>query len=83
MMGKKRLVIGLPDAMARLQAKIFGLLPVKIFSMDNYLSLQVDSVCACNGLEALGITPHSVEGIMPAHFADRPYDTLRQTARRS
>ncbi|MDQ5911138.1 MAG: Complex subunit family protein [Pseudomonadota bacterium] len=83
MMGKKRMVIGLPDAMARLQAKIFGLLPVKIFSMDNYLSLQVDSVCACNGLEALGITPHSVEGIMPAHFADRPYDTLRQTARRS
>ncbi len=83
MMGKKRLVVGLPDAMARLQAKIFGMLPVKIFSMDNYLSLQVDSVCSCNGLEALGITPHSVEGIMPAHFADRPYDTLRQTARRS
>lgn len=83
MLGKKRLVVGLPDALAQLQAKIFGLLPVKIFTMDNYLSLQVDSVCACNGLEALGITPHSVEGIMPAHFAEHPYDTLRQAARRS
>jgi NADH dehydrogenase len=83
MLGKKRLVVGLPDSLARLQAKIFGLLPVKIFTMDNYLSLQVDSVCSCNGLEALGITPHSVEGIMPAHFADHPYDTLRQAARRS
>lgn len=83
MLGKKRLVVGLPDVLARLQAKIFGMLPVKIFTTDNYLSLQVDSVCSCNGLEALGITPHSVEGIMPAHFADHPYDTLRQTARRS
>ena len=83
MLGKKRLVVGLPDSLAQLQAKIFGLLPVKIFTMDNYLSLQVDSVCSCNGLEALGITPHSVEGIMPAHFAEHPYDTLRQAARRS
>ena len=76
-------MVGLPDSLAQLQAKIFGLLPVKIFTMDNYLSLQVDSVCSCNGLEALGITPHSVEGIMPAHFAEHPYDTLRQAARRS
>jgi len=83
MLGKKRLVVGLSDSLAQLQAKIFGLLPVKIFTMDNYLSLQVDSVCSCNGLEALGITPHSIEGIMPAHFADHPYDTLRQAARRS
>jgi NADH dehydrogenase len=83
MLGKKRLILGLSDGMAQLQAKIFGLLPVKLFTTDNYLSLQVDSVCSCNGLEALGITPHSVEGIMPAHFADRPYDALRQAARRN
>ncbi len=82
MLGKKRLVVGLPDSLAQLQAKLFGLLPVKIFTLDNYLSLQADSVCACNGLEALGIVPRSVEGIMPAHFAEHPYDTLRQAARR-
>ena len=82
MLGLKRRVVGLPDSLARLQAKIFGMLPVKIFTMDNYLSLQVDSICSSNGLEALGITPHSVEGIMTAHFADDPYDTLRQAARR-
>jgi uncharacterized protein YbjT (DUF2867 family) len=86
MLGKKRLVVGLPDALARLQAKIFGMLPVKIFTTDNYLSLQVDSVCGCNGFEELGITTHSVEGIMPLHFANktqrRRYDALRQAARR-
>lgn len=83
MLGISRLVLGLPDNLAQVQAKIFGLLPVKIFTMDNYLSLQVDSVSANNGLTALGITPHSVEGIMPAHFATHPYDALRQGARRS
>jgi len=82
MLGKKRCVVGLPDSLARLQAKIFGVLPVKIFTTDNYLSLQVDSVCSCNGLEALGIVPRSVEGVMPAHFADDRYDKLRQAARR-
>jgi len=86
MMGLKRLVVGLPDSLARLQAKIFGMLPVKIFTMDNYLSLQVDSVCACNGLEALGITPCSVEGIMGPYFGNQTqrqrYDALRQGAGR-
>jgi NADH dehydrogenase len=86
MLGLKRRVVGLPDALARLQAKILGMLPVKLFTMDNYLSLQVDSVCACNGLEALGITPCSVEGIMAPYFGNQHqrqrYDALRQTAGR-
>jgi NADH dehydrogenase len=86
MLGLKRWVVGLPDGLARLQGKIFGMLPVKIFTTDNYLSLQVDSVCTCNGLEALGITPHSVDSIMPLHFAGkmqrRRYDSLRREARR-
>ncbi|MDG4551464.1 MAG: complex I NDUFA9 subunit family protein [Candidatus Contendobacter sp.] len=86
MLGLKRRVVGLPDGLARLQAKILGMLPVKLFTMDNYLSLQVDSVCACNGLEALGITPRSVEGIMAPYFGNQRqrqrYDALRQTAGR-
>jgi len=86
MLGLKRLVVGLPDSLARLQGKIFGMLPVKLFTTDNYLSLQVDSVCACNGLEALGITPRSVESIMPMHFANKTkrglYDAFRRAARR-
>jgi uncharacterized protein YbjT (DUF2867 family) len=86
MLSLKRWIIGLPDSLARLQAKVFEKLPVKIFSTDNYLSLQVDSVCSCNGLEELGITPHSVEGVMPMHFANKTqrgrYDAFRRSARR-
>lgn len=87
MLGLERRVIGLPDGLARLQARIFGMLPVKIFTTDNYLSLQVDSVCGCNGLEELGIAPHSVEGVMGRYFADqsprRRYDALRREAGRT
>lgn len=87
MLGLKRVVVGLPDGLARLQAKLLGLLPVKVFTTDNFLSLQVDSVCGRNGLAELGITPHSVESIMQMYFADktqrRRYDVLRQFARRN
>ena len=87
MLGLKRKVIGLPDGLARLQAKVLGLLPVKIFTTDNFLSLQVDSVCGRDGLAELGITPHSVESIMQMYFADesqrRRYDFLRQFAGRN
>ena len=86
MLGLKRWIVAMPDVLARLQGKIFDHLPVKLFTTDNYLSLQVDSVCSCNGLEALGITPSSVEGIMPMHFASKTqrgrYDGLRKVARR-
>ena len=86
MMSLKRRVIGLPDSLAQLQARLFGLLPRKIFTMDNYLSLQADSVCDHNGLDALEITPHSIEGIMGYHFGHhfqrRRYDALRQVAGR-
>ena len=40
----KRIVIPLPNALSKLQAYIFESLPGKIFTMDNYNSLQVDSI---------------------------------------
>jgi NADH dehydrogenase len=84
MLGVKRTIIALPDGLARLQAKILGLF--KVFTTDNYLSLQVDSVCTKNGLQELGITPHSVESVMARYFAGknerRRYDALRKEASR-
>ena len=87
MLGLKRYVVGMPDSLTRFQAKIMDRLPIKLFTTDNLLSLQVDSVSSNNGLEALGITPRSVESIMPMYFAyqtqRRHYDALRRAARRS
>ena len=44
--GRNIKVIELSDRMSRWQARIFDFSPIKLFSTDNYLSLQVDSICA-------------------------------------
>lgn len=44
-MNKKLKVIGLNDGLSKLQASILQFIPGKPFSMDNYKSLKVDSVC--------------------------------------
>ena len=58
-------VIGLGDAMSRLQAKILGMMPGKPFTMDNYNSLQQPSVCTHNGLQQLGIKATDMDIIIP------------------
>ena len=66
--GRRRLIVGLGDGLSRLQARVLELLPGKPFSIDNYLSTQVDSVCSINGLERLGIAPCSVESVVPGYL---------------
>ena len=87
LIGRKRLIVGLPDGLARLQARIFEYLPGQPFTRDNYNSMQRDSVCRIDGLAALGITPHSVEAIMSRHFHHQDarayrYDAMRRQAGR-
>lgn len=72
LIGCKRLIVGLSDTWSRRQAKLFERLPGQPFTTDNYLSMQVDSVCWTDGLAALGIESHSVEAIMPRHFQQQP-----------
>jgi len=69
----KRIVIGLPGFLSRLQARLLGILPTKPFTMDNYRSLQTDSTCTENGFNELGITPHSIESIVPRYLANDSY----------
>lgn len=85
LIGRKRLVWGLSDGLARLQGKIFEKLPGQPFTTDNYLSLQVDSVCSSNGFAAIGIAPKSVEAIVPHYFAGgrrARYGRFRSASRR-
>ena len=87
LIGRKRLIVGLPDGLARLQARIFEHLPGQPFTTDNYNSMQRDSVCRSDGLAALGIVPHSVEAIMSRHFQHQDarayrYEAMRRLAGR-
>src|ERR1700693_1819863 len=58
--GRRRWIVGLPDAVARMQALAMDFVPGRPFSSDNYRSLAVDSVCTENGLARLGIKPQSM-----------------------
>ncbi len=83
--GNRRRVLALPDWLARIQARVMGLLPGTPFSMDNFRSLTVDAVCAGDGLRALGITPMPLEAELRRQLGldARPkrYERLRRAAR--
>jgi len=79
--GVHRRIIPLGEGLSRLQARILERVPGKPFSLDNFLSMQVDSVCAENGLAALGITPASVEGRVPLYLAQHGRGQLYQRLR--
>jgi NADH dehydrogenase len=68
--GKRRLVVGLPAPAGWLQAWLMGWLPGKPLSLDNYRSLKLDSVCSENGLARLGIVPASLRAVVPAYLGD-------------
>jgi NADH dehydrogenase len=59
---RRRLIIGLPDFLARLQALVMDFVPGRPFSSDNYRSLTIDSVCREDGFARLGIQPQSMTG---------------------
>tara|TARA_B100000959_G_scaffold17407_1_gene16834 strand:- start:1905 stop:2840 length:936 start_codon:yes stop_codon:yes gene_type:complete len=74
----KRIVIPLNNAMSKIQAYIFQRLPGKIFTMDNFESLQVDSI-STDGFK--GTT--SIEDIVPRYLnIDDSFKDLRKKSGR-
>ena len=69
--GKCRYILGLGDGLSRLQARILGAMPGRPFTMDNYHSLQKDSVCSDNALPSLGIRPTPIASVVPGYLAGR------------
>jgi uncharacterized protein YbjT (DUF2867 family) len=57
---QRRWIVGLPDAVARLQALAMDFVPGRPFSSDNYRSLTIDSVCTEDGFAKLGLRPQSM-----------------------
>lgn len=72
--GRGRPVIGLPDALARLQAVAMELLPGEpLLSRDNLDSMKVANVATGHhpGLQALDIEPASLLAIAPTYLGHR------------
>lgn len=69
--GEGRPVIGLPDALARLQAWFMELAPGEpLMSRDNLDSMKEDNVASGKlpGLQALGIAPTTLGAVAPAYL---------------
>jgi uncharacterized protein YbjT (DUF2867 family) len=67
-LGRRRLVVGLPDPLGWLQAWLLGFVPGKPLSLDNFRSLKLDSVCSESGLGRLGISPVSLRAVVPGYL---------------
>ena len=84
--GMKTVVSPMPNFLARLQARLLSLVPGKPFSIDNYYSLQHDSICTESAFSSLGITPVSTSSVVPAYLGQSDqrgaYNQHRKTARR-
>jgi NADH dehydrogenase len=74
-LGIKRALINQPEVLAKLQARIMGLMPGRPFSLNQLHSLSVNTDVGQAGLDALGIVPSGVEAIVP--------DYLRQSVRQA
>ena len=64
--GYKRKVIGMPNFLSKMQASVLEFAPGKPFSIDNYNSLQTDSVCA-----ETNHCPTSLEAIAPNYLLSK------------
>jgi len=82
--GRRRPVIGLGARLSLVQARMMELLPVKLMTRDNVLSMQVPSVCA--GPFPFGMAPAALEALAPGWLAPagarERYPDLRGHARR-
>lgn len=76
-------IMRLPDALGRLQAALLGLLPGKPFSLDNFRSLTVDSICTQDGLARLGISPHYMMAVLPFYLGPFTAPTELDAARKT
>ncbi|HKI64238.1 MAG TPA: complex I NDUFA9 subunit family protein [Burkholderiales bacterium] len=83
--GRRRLVLGLPDSLAYLQALLLELAPGEpLMTRDNLRSMQVPSVCDCS--LPFGVEPQALEALAPGWLAPsgsrQRYPVFRWRARR-
>ena len=73
LMGKRRLLIPVPFAVAEIQARLFELLPNPPLTTGQVDLLKADNVASGTlpGLQELKIRPKTVEGVVPTYIGPR------------
>ena len=67
--GHRRPIVGLPDALARLQALAMEFVPGIPLSRDSHDSMQVSNICDAGCTLPFGIVPTPLESIAPTYLA--------------
>ena len=70
-LGRRTRVVGLPDALASMQAWTLEHLPGKLMTRDNLRSMQVDNTCAAPFPPVFGFAPSPLEAVVPGYLAAR------------
>jgi len=80
--GRKRLIIPLPDFLSRLQGLVCDFVPGKPFSSDNFRSLKIDNISNENALPEFGIEPRPLEALVRSYLGgssrQRRLDSIRR-----
>ncbi len=86
-LGKHRPIIGLNNTLSMAQAFMMELSPFRLLSRDNIRSMQVDSVCSAQIAAELGVTPASLDVVVPEYLLNQnpraAYDAFRSAAGRA
>lgn len=69
-LGKKRLVIPLPEGVAMIQARLMELAPTPLMSRDNVRSMRVDNVTQGEPLP-FGFHPTALETVVPSYIGNQ------------
>lgn len=78
----RRLIIGLPGPLSAMMAAVMNLVPGKPLSWDNYQSLKIDNTSNENGFAYFGISPRSIELVVPDYLAGSLHQRRLQSHRR-
>jgi NADH dehydrogenase len=86
-LGKRRAIVALPAALARLQAFALEHLPGKLMTRDNLDSMKVDNVARQPFPAVFGFEPAPMEAIVPGYLGAQPavsrFDKYRHRAGRA
>jgi len=86
-LGKQRPIIGLNDTLSMAQAFVMELMPIKLLSRDNVRSMLVNSVCKASIASELGVTPASLDVVVPEYLLNSSpraaYNSFRSAAGRA
>ncbi len=69
--GVRRLIVGLSDGLSRLQAKMLGMMPGQLMTLDNYLSMQLPSTCKESLASTFKIERTPLEAVVPGYLGTK------------